>query len=73
MDFVKEVMSLSCEEQFRIATEVAANVGYRLIAGETEESIHAKQIISRLANNGPAVVDEGDRELIGLALRMLIS
>jgi hypothetical protein len=70
--YIDQLLTLPVDSQFKIAERLASNCGYKLIGEETEQSIHAKIIISRLADNGPAIIDEGDRELIRLGLEKLL-
>lgn len=72
MDFVKEIKSLSCDDQMQIANAIAANIGYKLVEEDDERSLQIKTIINRIKNDQACVVDNGDRELIREGLERLL-
>lgn len=65
-------LNLTVQDQYNLAQRLATNCGYKLAPEDDENSLKVKTIISRMKNNGPAVLNDDDRIYIIKGLEELL-
>jgi len=67
-----QLLTLPVEDQFKIASRLAANCGYRLVGEIDEKHLQIRAIITRIERNNAVVKEESDRALIKEGLEKLL-
>lgn len=69
---LKHALAMPVAEQHELASKLAANCGYQLVAEDTERSLEIKELVSRIKTMETLCLDDDDKKLAIKGLEALL-